>query len=789
MQLSQVGRLIRSIAQVAGALILLTIVLIISIAIGTAFGAWVGLLTAVAGSIWTYKKLKREMQANDRPTTLHAAPKYSKSRQQQSTAATDDGWDDDDSGFRVRVTFDAGRSRIEDYEFNAGQRCRATFVDSTSAVSVHGMSLRGPLYVGDLSAVSAARDPSVIDPSLEIASHHSDEPLGYWPSYKAATPGQRARYLAWLAGPRESIDEIGYVFLYFYGMERYVLLTAAKDPPEQRSIRLQSISTELARLQRLFSHNRSFLSYSARLREALIIRHTPTLLDQLKGVFPEANTAALPFKLAQIANSGDRMPLDSDWVLQWLIHAGELRRQKIVRTHYDLLRQLFRALYEKTGGIVVPKNKTLLRLHYSAASSGLQDIDYYSVPSGWCDPSVLRRPLKPVLPLLKKATSAMRRLRKADENNSPMDFFAAWPNDIPFAPPPKYERVYKMVRAQCRRQQHMTLHALGIAFRTQVNGKPTKSHVRTLRDALATCGWVLVPDPDLTPCVLKSHDRVWVYQGLPPDGLSDAGRLLDINLRLAATVALADGEVQDDEVEYVTTLVDTHPDSLEREYFRYCARWQLAEERSATGLKAQIEALDESERRQLADRLIEIAKVDGYLPRQEVLALEKYFARLGLPKAQVVQKLHGSTTADRSAKPSSDRRDEAKDRETPGRAGVLLDLAAIEAHRHSTRKIQSVLSDIFEPPAEDEKSADDEALTSNAWHNGNLDATHHALAVHLTTQNSWTQESVQDYCQTQGLMFDGAIEAINEAAFEYLGDVLIEVDDKVYVNQELWSNA
>ena len=731
------------------------------------------------------------MQTGDQPPKTDALPNYSASHRRPPAATIGDDSGNDDSGFRVRVTIAGECDHNEDYKFYAGPRCRATFIDLTSSVSVHGLSLRGPLYVGDLSAVSAARDPSVIDPSLKIGPHHSDEPLGYWPSYKAATPGQRARYLAWLAGPRESIDEIGYVFLYFYGMERYVLLSASQDPPEQRSIRLQSILAELARLLRLFSHNRSFLSYSARLREALIIHHAPTLLDQLKGIFPESNTAALPFQLARIANSGDRTPLDSDWVLQWLVYAGELRRQKIIRTHYDLLRQLFRALYENTEGVIVPKNKTPLRLHYSAASSGLQDVDYYSVPPGWCDPSVLRRPLKPVLPLLKKATSAMRRLRKADENDSPLEFFAAWPKDIPFVPPPKYERAYKMVRAQCRRQQHVTLHALGIAFRTQVNEKPTKGQVRTLRDALATCGWVLVPDPDLTPCVLKSHDRVWVYQGLPPDGLSDAGRLLDINLRLAATVALADGEVQDDEVEYVTNLVGAHPDALEREYFQYCARWQLAEERSATGLKAQIEALDDTERQQLADRLIEIAKADGHLPRQEVLALEKYFARLGLPKTQVVQQLHGATTADRPPEPSRGRRAETKDTGTsaPERAGVSLDRAAIEIHRKSTRKIQAVLSDIFEPPAEAEETADGEALTSNAWHNGSLDAVHHALAVYLVTQDSWAEESVQQYCQTRGLMFDGAIEAINEAAFEFLGDLLIEVDDKVYVNQELWSNA
>lgn len=48
-------------------------------------------------------------------------------------------------------------------------------------------------------------------------------PVGYYPAYSAMTPEQRGQYLRWLCEPARSID-IGYVFVYFYGLERHLAL-------------------------------------------------------------------------------------------------------------------------------------------------------------------------------------------------------------------------------------------------------------------------------------------------------------------------------------------------------------------------------------------------------------------------------------------------------------------------------------------------------------------------------------------------------------------------------------
>ncbi len=73
-------------------------------------------------------------------------------------------------------------------------------------------------------------DASLINGSLPVVSSRCtvDAELPYWPSYHAATPQQRSRYLDWLVGERcDPNIEIGYVFIYFYGLERRILVDDA----------------------------------------------------------------------------------------------------------------------------------------------------------------------------------------------------------------------------------------------------------------------------------------------------------------------------------------------------------------------------------------------------------------------------------------------------------------------------------------------------------------------------------------------------------------------------------
>ena len=98
---------------------------------------------------------------------------------------------------------------------------------------------------------SMTKEPSAIDINLPIA----DTPpfstsLTYYPSYERLTPQERTVYLNWLTDITTPID-IGYVFIFYYGLERHLLFG--------NSIEALAVIFIL----RQFHDNSSFLWYSS----------------------------------------------------------------------------------------------------------------------------------------------------------------------------------------------------------------------------------------------------------------------------------------------------------------------------------------------------------------------------------------------------------------------------------------------------------------------------------------------------------------------------------------------
>ena len=95
-------------------------------------------------------------------------------------------------------------------------------------------------------------EPSLISVELPIGEPIMPAPpLGYYPSYRKLSPDERATYLNWLCNVDNPID-IGYVFIFYYGLERILL-----EYPQKWENALQMIF----RLRQVH-RNGSFLAYS-----------------------------------------------------------------------------------------------------------------------------------------------------------------------------------------------------------------------------------------------------------------------------------------------------------------------------------------------------------------------------------------------------------------------------------------------------------------------------------------------------------------------------------------------
>lgn len=86
-------------------------------------------------------------------------------------------------------------------------------------------------FVGHTISISSSilNEPSAIYIDLPIDNTFiSPTPLDYFPSYEKLTPQERAAYINWLTDITTPID-IGYVFIFYYGLERHLLFGNSED--------------------------------------------------------------------------------------------------------------------------------------------------------------------------------------------------------------------------------------------------------------------------------------------------------------------------------------------------------------------------------------------------------------------------------------------------------------------------------------------------------------------------------------------------------------------------------
>jgi hypothetical protein len=107
--------------------------------------------------------------------------------------------------------------------------------------------------------------------------------------------------------------------------------------------------------------------------------------------------------------------------------------------------------------------------------------------------------------------------------------------------------------------------------------------------------------------------------------------------------------------------------------------------------------------------------------------------------------------------------------------------------QQDTARVSAMLSEIFteEVPDQDLQEPAEPAPEDQPALLPGLDEPHCAFARLLLTRPQWTRTELEDAAADLGLMLDGALEQINEAAFDALDAPLCEGDDPIDVDTEL----
>jgi hypothetical protein len=352
-------------------------------------GGGIAILLVLLGVVWVCRSLRRRRGSGRRQAAsrqmMTSAPVLDRTRnaataarakQVTSKASATEGFDDmaravimaENAGVNVQFANRTGRAGAENCGF---------WHPPGGAVTVAGATIAdGMVYVGRSEGRSGNHDASFIDPALPVArSSASAGPLGYWPSYGTITPECRRRYLEWLASGKRGPDaDIGYVFLYFYGLERRLLL---EEPPAEE---VRTLVEELDRLRAIYSGNKSFDGYSRRLIEAIAflqdaaVSGTSSFVPDL-----DAPSGEMPFAL-KVAIAREVVlghPLGFELATAALFGLKEFwsRHRHVLEKGRPAFLAVFRARFATafpTGFLLRNRKDSHLQIFYRGASAGLE---------------------------------------------------------------------------------------------------------------------------------------------------------------------------------------------------------------------------------------------------------------------------------------------------------------------------------------------------------------------------------------------------------------------------------
>ncbi|MCE5314052.1 MAG: TerB N-terminal domain-containing protein [Armatimonadota bacterium] len=183
-------------------------------------------------------------------------------------------------------------------------------------------------------------EPSAISMQLPVATKDVDRNSvadpSYYPTYGSLTPDQKRKYLTWLTNVDREI-QIGYVFIYYYGLERHLFFGQVDDAFNM-----------VLRLRRTHL-NKSFLHYSeSALIASAIFHNRPDLFMRYIETTSGAETPAVS-NLYLLAKAALNIPLTPDEIVSISKRVG-FTKQRYITGEAELFKSILADLLEGEYG-------------------------------------------------------------------------------------------------------------------------------------------------------------------------------------------------------------------------------------------------------------------------------------------------------------------------------------------------------------------------------------------------------------------------------------------------------
>jgi tellurite resistance protein len=728
---------------------------------------------------------KQQAQKNNRPSSKNeVSVTVTTSNRVVANSNRED--DDDLATFSISYGYNEEKSKNK----NPGK-----WLKPGESITIKGQAFIGGnfYYGGKLSSLDRyGTEASLVDDSLKIENKPStfeDESLGYWPKFISLTPKGRGAFISWLSGNRnDPATPLGYVFIYFYGIERRITVDSIKQTVDDSEFK--ALFDEVLRLKGIYGSSRSFSNYSIHLLEimCLLRPHVVSHLDLEKT----AQRDSLLFRHRLATTVNDEKPIPTELALAWIRFYPDYNLKKPARRCGYEFSQMFTRLYSKKygDGIVVKPNKTRLKIEYHPASSSLRSL---SLPQqDLPDPSNLKGPVNKLIVIADECTSELdaysRYLAKPDTSRTDIEAVLLLPDELSDLGATLGLGNFKKWAddAISTKKGLVDVEEFWTYTKSPLPSKINKKEAELIQNLAQKGGYGIAPDTRYHHAKTSADGKLVLF----PEGHgkyfepSKVYSEMGMALRLGAMVATIDSHVDQAELNLLTQLIDhdTNLSPTEKRSLHAYLVWRLNTPSNITGLKSRLEALGKTEKAAVSRILVGVAMADGKIDPEEIKQLEKLYTMLGLDKALVTGDIHGMSSSKAGLRPSNSQSATTSSAPT----SFQLDESILAIHESETKDVQSMLGAIF---VEDEPTSESDDLTTDSTTAGEeigIDKQHYALFESLARKDKWTREEVQALCRDSGLMVSGALETINDWSFDKVDAAVLEEDgDAIYVDQEI----
>ncbi|MGD9973592.1 MAG: TerB N-terminal domain-containing protein [Desulfatirhabdiaceae bacterium] len=642
-------------------------------------------------------------------------------------------------------------------------------------------------------------DACLIDPSLKVSAAEpweAGDQMGYWPKFHNIPAKSRGAYLKWLAGGRSEPEAyIGYVFLFFYGLERRLIVDGAegKVSSQERS----AIVNEVRRLLKIYDGNRSFSGYANNfLAMEWALYQSDNPVPSYINFDDRYCTAPFQLVLAKHVEAGKAIP--ADMALQWYRLNPNMSLRTPARRCEKEFKYLFTRRYQKKfgDGITVKPNKTRLKIDYRAASPSIRGDMKLNVPD-LPNPFILTEPINKISEIVDECTQELdpysRFLGRKGSDPKSLTALSLIPKEL----------ITQSTGAKSIRDRLARICQSGIGFlpletlyKTIGQNPPIKllkKELESLASFIDNMDYGIAPD-------IRYHSMKPTIDGnvaIFPKGHgmnfrpSKEFQTVATILQLGAMVSQIDKDFTSEEEAALQSLIsdDRELTSIEKDSLSAFLHWCIRTPQNAASIKSSLCGVSETEKSAISHILITVAHADGEIKPEEIKQLEKLYTTLGLDKEQVIGDIHALAVNSGPVTVGIKDQDTSYAIPQPAKPlgiskGFVLNEELIRIRKEETKQVKIVLEDIF---TEQEKEA--EAPLAGATVSTNplslLDSAHQSLFNNLLDKETWERAAFQETCKSLGLMVDGAMEVLNEWAFENAKAPLIEDGETIYVDVSL----